>query len=61
MILSIHYNKSNGEITVSSDIRIIPVEVNPNSIVDTQDDLNFKVAIDTTLYEQTNLMEPPLA
>ena len=58
MIISVSYNKITGAIEASSDISIVPVEVNPDSIVDTSDALNFRIAVNTTAYEEVNsLME----
>jgi|TARA_R110000803_G_scaffold184998_1_gene247330 hypothetical protein len=54
MIIFVTYNKTTGAIEASSDISIIPVEVNPDSIVDTLDALNFKIAVNTTAYEAVN-------
>jgi hypothetical protein len=58
MIISVSYNKITGAIEASSDISIVPVEVNPDSIVDTSDALSFRIAVNTTAYEDVNsLME----
>jgi hypothetical protein len=54
MILSVVYSKSSGEIVVSSDIDSILVDLNTNSIQDSDDELIFEVAIDTTQYEEVN-------
>jgi len=54
MILTVNYNKSTGDITVSSDIDSILVDLNTNSIQDSDDELVFEVAIDTTQYEEIN-------
>ena len=54
MILNVVYNKSTGDITVSSDIDSILVDLNTNSIQDSNDELVFEVAIDTTQYEEIN-------
>ena len=54
MILSVNYNKSTGDIAISSDISSIPVEVNTNSINDGENELVFEVAISTEQYEQIN-------
>jgi len=54
MILTVNYNKSTGDITVSSDIDSILVDLNTNSIQDGNDELVFEVAIDTTQYEEVN-------
>jgi len=54
MILTVNYNKSTGDITVSSDIDSILVDLNTNSIQDSNDELVFEVAIDTNQYEEIN-------
>jgi len=54
MILTVNYNKSTGDITVSSDIDSILVDLNTNSIQDSDDELVFEVAIDTNQYEEIN-------
>lgn len=54
MILTVNYNKSDGGITVSSDISSITVSVNDNATSDTASSLSFEVAIDTSSYEQIN-------
>lgn len=54
MILTVNYNKSDGSITVSSDISAITVSVNDNAINDTDSEVSFEVAVDTSTYEQIN-------
>jgi len=54
MILTVNYNKSTGDITVSSDIDSILVDLNTNSIQDSDDELFFEVAVDTNQYEEIN-------
>jgi hypothetical protein len=54
MILTVNYNKSTGDITVSSDIDSILVDLNTNSIQDSNDELVFEVAVDTNQYEEIN-------
>lgn len=51
MILSVTYNKTSGEITVSSDLSSITVEVNNNTVQDNSSELSFEVALDTSIYE----------
>lgn len=51
MLIKVTYNKTSGEIAVSSDIRDIAVEVNTSEISDTAQELNFEIAVDTTSYE----------
>ena len=61
MIINVSYDKITGVIEASSDVDIVPVEVNPNSIVDTLDKLTFRIAVDTTAYEEVNSqMENPI-
>jgi len=54
MILTVNYNKATGDITLSSDIDSILVDLNTNSIQDSNDELVFEVAIDTNQYEEIN-------
>lgn len=54
MILTVIYNKSTGDIQVSSDIDSIGVELNTNSINEDSDQLYFEVAISTEEYEEIN-------
>ena len=51
MILTVNYNKTTGDITVSSDISSITAEVNDNATQDDSSELVFEVAINTTAYE----------
>lgn len=54
MILNVNYNKTTGDITVSSDISSITVDVNDNATDDNSSTLSFEVAVDTSSYEQIN-------
>jgi hypothetical protein len=54
MILNVVYDKSTGDITVSSDIDSILAHLNTNSIQDSDDELVFEVAVSTEQYEQIN-------
>ena len=54
MILTINYDKTSGDITVSSDVASIDVELNTNSVSDDASEVSFEVAIDTSSYEQIN-------
>lgn len=54
MILTVNYNKTTGDITVSSDVSDISVSVNDNATDDNSSTLSFEVSIDTTTYEQIN-------
>ena len=54
MILTVNYNKTTGDITVSSDISEITVEVNDNATDDNSSTLDFEISVDTSSYEQIN-------
>lgn len=54
MILTVNYDKVTGKISVSSDVSSISVSVNDNSINNNSSNLNFEVAVDTSLYEDIN-------
>ena len=54
MILTVNYDKVTGDISVSSDVSLISVQVNDNAIKDNSSSVNFEVAIDTSSYEETN-------
>jgi hypothetical protein len=54
MIVKVNYNKSTGDVTVSSDISSINVEVGENTISDTDANLDFEISVDTSEYEQIN-------
>ena len=51
MILSVTYDKTSGEITVSSDVS----GINANATQDESDMLSFEVAIDTSIYEASEM------
>ena len=51
MTLSVTYDKTSGEITVSSDVKEITVEVNDNATQDDNSELVFEVVVNTTAYE----------
>lgn len=51
MTLSVTYDKTSGEITVSSDVKAITVEVNNNATQDDSSELVFEVVVNTTAYE----------
>ena len=55
MILSVTYDKTTGEITAASDVKGITVEVNTNATQDESDMLSFEVAIDTSIYEASEM------
>lgn len=53
MQIKVTYNKTTNAITVSSDIEdIAPLELNQNSVIDTDSEVSFEIAVDTTSYEQ---------
>lgn len=51
MTLSVTYDKTSGDITVSSDVKVITVEVNDNATQDNSSELVFEVSVNTTAYE----------
>lgn len=51
MTLSVTYDKTSGDITVSSDVKAITVEVNDNATQDDSSELVFEVVVNTTAYE----------
>ena len=51
MTLSVTYDKTSGDITVSSDVKEITVEVNDNATQDDSSELVFEVVVNTTAYE----------
>jgi hypothetical protein len=54
MQIKVTYDKVNGNIIVSSDIEdIAPLELNTNSVIDTDTEVSFEIAIDITTYEQS--------
>lgn len=52
MIIKVEYNKDTNELVVNGDINTI--ELNTNSIVDTDTELSFEIALDTSQYELDN-------
>ena len=58
MQIKVTYDKTTNTINVSSDIEdIAPLELNQNSVVDTESELSFEIAVDTTSYERFNQEE----
>ena len=60
MIIKINYNKSTKQITVSNDIKQIVLSVTDSTIIDTNDELSFEIAGNTTEYDamfETNAEE----
>jgi len=52
MILTINYNKTSGVITLSSDEDEVTVELNQNSVSDSDDSLDFEAALDLSVYQE---------
>ena len=52
MILTVNYNKTTGDITVSSDESEVPVEVNADETTDNATELDFEVAVDLSSYQE---------
>jgi hypothetical protein len=52
MILNINYNKTSGSITLSSDEDKVTTELNQNSVLDSDDSLDFEVALDLSAYQE---------
>ena len=51
MIIKVKYDKSTKQITVSNDIKQIVLSVTDSTIVDTNDELSFEIAGNTTEYD----------
>ena len=51
MIIKINYNKSTKQITVSNDVKQIVLSVTDSTIIDTNDELSFEIAGNTTEYD----------
>ena len=52
MILTVNYNKTTGDITVSSDESEVTVEVNADETTDNATELDFEVAVDLSSYQE---------
>lgn len=52
MILTINYNKTSGAITLSSNEDEVTVELNQNSVLDSDDSLDFEAALDLSAYQE---------
>ena len=52
MILTINYNKTSGAITLSSDESEVAVELNQESLVDSDNVLQFEAALDLSAYQE---------
>jgi len=53
MILTVNYNKTTGDITVSADESEVAVEVNAGETTDNATELDFEVALDLSAYQQS--------
>jgi len=53
MILTVNYNKTTGDITVSADESEVAVEVNAGETTDNATELDFEVALDLSSYQQS--------
>jgi hypothetical protein len=51
MLINVTYNKQTGEIVVCNDVKDIIVELGQSSIEDTEQQLYFEIALDTSQYE----------
>ena len=51
MIIKIKYDKSTKQIVVSNDVQEIVLSVTDSTIIDTNDELSFEVAGNTTEYD----------
>lgn len=52
MILTINYNKTSGAIALSSDESEVAIELNQESLVDSDDVLQFETALDLSTYQE---------
>jgi len=52
MIIKINYNKSTKQIVVSNDVKQIVLSVTDSTIIDTNDELSFEIAGNTTEYDE---------
>jgi hypothetical protein len=52
MILTVNYNKTSGVITLSSNEDRVTVELNQNSVSDSDDSLDFEAALDLSAYQE---------
>jgi len=52
MIIKINYNKSTKQIVVSNDVKQIVLSVTDSTIIDTNDELSFEIAGNTTEYDK---------
>ena len=54
MIIKINYDKSTKQIVVSNDVKQIVLSVTDSTIIDTNDELAFEIAVNTTEYSTTS-------
>lgn len=52
MIITVNYNKTSGVITLSSNEDEVTVELNQNSVSDSDDSLDFEAALDLSVYQE---------
>jgi len=52
MILTVNYNKTSGVITLSSNEDEVTVELNQNSVSDSDNSLDFEAALDLSAYQE---------
>ena len=52
MILTVNYNKTTGDIIVSTDESEVNVEVNVDETTDNATELDFEVAVDLSSYQE---------
>lgn len=52
MIIRINYNKTTGKISVNNDVIESTISINENTIVDTDSELCFEIALDTSYLQQ---------
>jgi hypothetical protein len=52
MILTVNYNKTSGAITLSSNEDEVTVELNQNSVSDSDDSLDFEAGLDLSVYQE---------
>jgi hypothetical protein len=61
MQIKVTYNKTTKEIAISNDIEdIVPMELNTNSVIDTDTEVSFEIAVNTSTYEmiQSEVVPP---
>ena len=51
MIIKVKYDKSTKQIVVSNDVKQIVLSVTDSTIIDTNDELSFEIAGNTTEYD----------